>query len=124
MNWAEIFGILDGMEKPSRCVPFIVSLVGLLALLQACSSPYRVEYLEDSLEQATQEELITKFGYPQRLKRTKQGGQVWEYDFQGKETECASYIIMFDQQEKIQQWNRLDCRPLMDTKSKPERNRP
>jgi hypothetical protein len=109
LNRTDFFGILDGMKKPVRCFSSIVGLVGLMALFQACSSPYRVEYLEDSLAHVTQEELIHKFGYPQRLKRTNQGGQVWEYDFQGKGIECASYIITFDQHEQIQQWHRMDC---------------
>ncbi len=82
----------------------------LLAILVSCA-PYRVEYLEDSLRQTTQEELVRKFGYPQRLKRAGNGDQVWEYDFQGKESNCASYAITFDAEEQLRHWERRDCGP-------------
>ena len=84
--------------------------IGLLALSTACSTPYRVEYMEEALRQTSQEELIHKFGYPQRLKRTKADEQVWEYDFQGKGSACASYTLTFDQEQQLRGWERRACK--------------
>ncbi len=82
----------------------------VVAMIAGACAPYRVEYLEESLRHATQAELIHKFGYPQRLKLVKNGDQVWEYDFQGKGLECASYAITFDSEETLRHWERRDCR--------------
>jgi hypothetical protein len=81
-------------------------------------APYRVEYMEDALGQATQAELVHKFGYPQRLKRVKNGDQVWEYDFQGEEKKCATYVITFNAEDELRQWERRDC-PKEPSPSKP-----
>lgn len=77
--------------------------------LPACT-PWRVEYLESSLEQDSQADLIHKFGYPQRFKRLPNGDTVWEYDFLGRGDRCASYILTFDTQDHLRQWERRDCR--------------
>jgi hypothetical protein len=76
--------------------------------LSACA-PYRVEYMEESLRQATQAELVHKFGYPQRLKRVKNGDQVWEYDFQSGERQCVTYVVTFNVDDELRQWERRDC---------------
>jgi hypothetical protein len=89
----------------------IAALALILSAIGALNScgPYRVAYLEDSLRKATQEELIQKFGYPQRLKRVKNGDTVWEYDFQGRDTQCVSYAITFNAEEELRHWERRDC---------------
>jgi len=86
----------------------LISIAGIAAMLGSCA-PYRVEYMEDALRQTTQQELIHKFGYPQRLKRVKNGDTVWEYDFQGKGSDCATYTLTFDPQDELRQWDRRDC---------------
>ena len=68
--------------------------------------------MEDALSTTTQGELVHKFGYPQRLKRARNGDQVWEYDFQGRGTDCASYAITFDTEERMRHWERRDCGPV------------
>jgi hypothetical protein len=85
-----------------------LAIAGVLFGLTHCA-PYRVEYMEDALQQANQAELVQKFGYPQRLKRLKNGDQVWEYDFQGEERKCVTYAIMFNPEDTLRQWERRDC---------------
>jgi hypothetical protein len=93
-------------------IPLVALTVeGILVFLISCA-PYRVAYLEESLRHATQSELIHKFGYPQRLRRVKNGDQVWEYDFQGKDSECASYAITFDAEDQLRHWERRECGAL------------
>src|SRR5262245_34934937 len=84
---------------------FVWSLVALIS----CSKPYHVEYMEDSLRQTTQPELIHKFGYTQRLKVAQNGNTIWQYDFQGKGQDCANYVITFTAEEELRQWERRDC---------------
>jgi len=86
----------------------LLATAGLAIAMHSCA-PYRVEYMEDSLRQATQAELVHKFGYPQRLKRVKNGDQVWEYDFQKGEADCVTYAIIFNTEDELRQWERRDC---------------
>lgn len=87
----------------------LFALVGAVVGVNSCA-PYRVEYMEDALRQTTQAELVHKFGYPQRLKRVKNGDQVWEYDFQEGESKCVTYAVRFSAGDELQQWERRDCR--------------
>ncbi|HSA84704.1 MAG TPA: hypothetical protein VLE46_00865 [Nitrospira sp.] len=87
----------------------LLVLAAIASGTDACA-PYRVEYMEDALRQATQSELVHKFGYPQRLKRTKSGEQVWEYDFQGGERTCVTYAVTFNAEDELRQWERRECR--------------
>jgi hypothetical protein len=96
------------MKRPARTVLLLLWIGGIASTLTTCS-PYRVEYMENSLRETTQAELIHKFGYPQRLKRVKNGDTIWEYDFQGKGSECASYILTFNSEELLRHWERRDC---------------
>lgn len=100
-------GGLQRMHRPAR-LSFLSFTLGIVVLLTSCG-PYRVDYMEDSLRRASQQEIIHKFGHPQRLKRTGNGDTVWEYDFQGKGSECASYILTFDPEDELRDWKRKDC---------------
>jgi hypothetical protein len=81
----------------------------ILVVAMTCCAPYRVDYVEDSLRDVSQAEVVHKLGYPQRLKRAKNGDQVWEYDFQGKENECVTYVVTFTPENELRQWERRDC---------------
>ena len=82
--------------------------IGIAISVSSCA-PYRVEYMEEALQQSTQAELVQKFGYPQRLKRVKSGDQVWEYDFQSKEKQCVTYVVTFNSEDELRQWERHAC---------------
>jgi hypothetical protein len=97
----------DGRQFTRQLIWLLV-MAAIAGGTNACI-PYRVEYMEDALQQATQAELVHKFGYPQRLKRLKNGDQVWEYDFQGEERKCVTYAIMFNPEHTLRQWERRDC---------------
>ena len=97
------------MNQLGRITCNLLAIASLTIATHSCA-PYRVEYMEDSLRQTTQAELVHKFGYPQRLKRVKNGDQVWEYDFQRGETaECVTYAITFNPEDELRQWERRDC---------------
>jgi hypothetical protein len=96
------------MSPPAPIARFLLTAASITIAVASCG-PYRVEYLEDSLPHTTQAELIHKFGYPQRLKRIKNGDTVWEYDFQGQGSQCASYAITFDPDDHLRDWTRRNC---------------
>jgi hypothetical protein len=97
------------MTRHFRQSVFLLTWIAVVLAFAACA-PWRVEYLESSLEQDSQAELIHKFGYPQRFKRLPNGDQLWEYDFLGRGDRCASYVLTFDTQDQLRQWERRDCR--------------
>ena len=96
------------MSQSAQIARILLTVTSITMIIASCG-PYRVEYLEDSLSHTTQAELIHKFGYPQRLKRIKNGDTVWEYDFQGQGSQCASYAITFDPDDHLRHWTRRNC---------------
>ena len=103
------------MNHPAPITRFLLTAASIIIVVASCT-PYRVEYMEESLRHMNQAELVHKFGYPQRLKRVTNGDQVWQYEFQGKESECALYVITFDPHEELRSWDRRDCTPAPDEK--------
>ena len=97
------------MNRLGRITCHLLAIASVAIATHSCA-PYRVEYMEESLRQTTQAELVHKFGYPQRLKRVTNGDQVWEYDFQrGESAECVTYAITFNPEDELRQWERRDC---------------
>jgi hypothetical protein len=87
----------------------IAILLGVLLLfLSACAGP-RVEEFESSIGTATQDELIHRFGYPQRLKQSPNGTEVWDYEFLAGRSRCVGYRVHFDQDRRSQRWEPHDC---------------
>ncbi len=78
-------------------------------LLSACTS-WRVEYFEDTIQHAIQDEIIQAFGYPQRMRRLENGDTAWEYDFIGRGSHCARYLVIFDEEKRLRSWERRGCR--------------
>ena len=39
---------------------------------------------------------------PQRLKRLKNGDQIWEFDFQGEESQCVTYAVTFNAEDELE----------------------
>ncbi len=85
-----------------------ISLI-LPVLLSACAA-WRVEPFEETIQHAKQDEIIAAFGYPERIRRLDNGDTVWEYDFIGKGSRCARYLVVFDQEKNMRSWERRDCR--------------
>jgi hypothetical protein len=90
----------------------------LLLATAACVSAH-VDYLEGALRQPSQEELIQKFGYPQRVKRAFDGATVWEYEFVQLDDRCTRYILTFDAEDHLRQWERQDCRQESGKRNEP-----
>ena len=83
-------------------------LAVLLSCVSACAAP-RVEEFESSIGIATQDELIHRFGYPQRLKQSPNGTEIWDYEFLAGRSRCVGYRVHFDQDRRSQRWEPRDC---------------
>jgi hypothetical protein len=90
-------------------VPVGLPLLALPLLLSACA-PWRVESFEETIQQGDQGEIVQAFGYPQRMRRLDNGDTVWEYDFLGRGSHCARYLVVFDQENRLRSWERKRCR--------------
>jgi len=81
-----------------------------LLLLLSCTHQPRVEELESSIGQITQDDLIRRFGYPQRLKKIPPGIEVWDYEFLAGNSSCVGYRVYFDESRRSERWERTGCR--------------
>jgi len=80
----------------------------LLPLLLSCSHP-RLEDFEDSIGQLAQDDMIRRFGYPQRLKKLQTGSEVWDYEFLAGNSRCVGYRVYFDGDRRSTRWEPRDC---------------
>ena len=79
-----------------------------LPLLLSCSHP-RVDEFESSIGQIAQDDLIRRFGYPQRLKKLPTGSEVWDYEFLAGNSRCVGYRVYFDEDRRSQRWEPRNC---------------
>jgi hypothetical protein len=97
------------LKHYSQSAIILAPLLGaVLTFLSACAAP-RVEEFETSIGVATQDELIHRFGYPQRLKQSPNGTEVWDYEFLSGRSRCVGYRVYFDQEQRSQRWEVRDC---------------
>lgn len=87
----------------------VLVTVCLFQILTACSHP-RVEEFEAGIGRLNQDELVHRFGYPQRLKRLPTGEEVWDYDFLSGRSQCVGYRVYFDRELRAQRWEPRPCR--------------
>lgn len=100
---------LARLKHDSHSTIVLVLLLGVvLPFLSACAGP-RVEEFETSIGVATQDELIHRFGYPQRLKQSPNGTEVWDYEFLAGQSRCVGYRVYFDQDRRSQRWEPRNC---------------
>ena len=84
-----------------------VALVAVVSLT-ACT-PWRMEYLRDAVNRATQDEITTRLGPPHAARELTNGETVWQYlSYQG-DLLCLEYILRFDQAGILRQWARQSC---------------
>ncbi|NJL16370.1 MAG: hypothetical protein HC938_03415 [Nitrospira sp.] len=57
-----------------------------------------------------QDELIHRFGYPQRLKRLRSGTEAWDYEFLSGHSRCVGYRVFFDADRQSKRWEHIACR--------------
>lgn len=89
-------------------VRLLLAFLGLF--MASCSHRPHVEEFEAGIGRMGQDELIHRFGYPQRLKRIGAGVEVWEYEFLSGHSRCVGYRVFFDEDRQSQRWEHIPCR--------------
>lgn len=91
-------------------------LVAAALLFSGCTS-WRAEYLEEVTGRATQDEITLKLGPPMSERSLSGGESVWLYHYTGAPVglygggtkECWAYVLKFDIQKILRQWNSQKC---------------
>ena len=112
--------ILGNSRYPSRhltefvLMPFWL-IIAASCLLSGCT-PWRVEYLEEVTGRATQDEITLKLGPPMAERTLSTSETVWLYRYSGASVDqygggtwCREYILKFDTQKILKEWNRQKC---------------
>ena len=76
--------------------------------LTACT-PWRMAYLRDSVNRATQDEITTRLGPPQAVRALTNGETVWRYQSYQGDLLCLEYILRFDVAGILREWTRQGC---------------
>jgi hypothetical protein len=86
---------------------WVMALIAAFSLT-ACA-PWRVEYLHEAVNRATQDEITTQLGPPQAARELTTGETVWRYQSYQGDLLCLEYILRFDQAKILRQWTRQSC---------------
>lgn len=81
-----------------------------LSMYPGCAHNPHVEDFETSIGKASQDELIHRFGYPQRMQKLATGSEVWSYEFLSGQSRCVGYKVFFDEELRSQRWESTPCR--------------
>jgi hypothetical protein len=95
-----------------------VSILILLSLVSC--TPWRVSYLEEAANRATQDDVTKKLGPPHSTRELDTGESVWTYQYRGSSvsgsggyvsggSHCREYILTFDQNKILREWRRQNC---------------
>lgn len=97
--------------RTARIVFVLLNALGLLS----CTS-WRAEYLGEAMGRANQDAVIMKLGPPMGERMLTNGDAVWVYRYTGASvgqsgggTWCQEYVLRFDSQKILREWNRQKC---------------
>jgi hypothetical protein len=95
------------------------SILWSLFGLMACSDLDGV-YFQHRVSAVTAEQVAKRYGPPHKLDRRQDGGMVWTYFDRGsgsvgytgvgRASYCHKYVLTFDPQEVLRDWQQQDCR--------------
>jgi hypothetical protein len=89
-----------------------VGAVLVLATALSSCTPWRVTYLQEAVDHATQDQVAERLGPPHRVQNLNEGGTVWAYQhhdsYQGT-LFCREYVLTFDINGVLRRWQRQNC---------------
>lgn len=88
---------------------FVVSVLCLT--IASCVPTLYEEYLSESLHHASQDDVKKALGAPRTVTPAEQTS-VWTYQASGERvygSECTTYMLLFDREQRLQDWLRLGC---------------
>lgn len=79
-------------------------------------TPWRVDYLIQAINQATQDDITKRLGPPHFTRMLDSGEEVWTYQYSGVvvgqtggSSYCKEYILTFDKDKILRNWLRQNC---------------
>ena len=97
-----------------RTISYAVAILCMVSLF-GCT-PWRAKYLADVKGQANQDAVTIKLGPPTGERVLSNGDAVWIYRYTGAAvgesgggTWCMEYLLRFDSQKILREWNRQNC---------------
>lgn len=101
--------------RTARIAFVLLNALGLLSCMWSSKS-WRAEYLREAMGRANQDAVIMKLGPPMGERMLSNGDAVWVYRYTGASvgqsgggTWCQEYVLRFDPQKILREWNRQNC---------------
>jgi hypothetical protein len=82
---------------------YLLLLVGLIYILVGCT-PWRSQFLGESINRATASDVASKLGTPAFTHRLDTGEEVWTYRYDSV-NDCIEYIVRFDSGKILRDWS-------------------
>ncbi len=99
-----------------RTINSVVAILCVVSLFGCIPTPWRAKYLADVKGQANQDAVTIKLGPPTGERVLSNGDAVWIYRYTGAAvgesgggTWCMEYLLRFDSQKILREWNRQNC---------------
>jgi len=94
-------------------------LICALGAGSACSE-FETQYFKDRVNEATAERVAKRYGLPHKVEQREGYQTVWTYFERGSATSsyagtarssfCRAYVLQFDREGILRDWQQLDCR--------------
>ncbi len=92
----------------------------LLVLVATSCGLIETQYFKDRVNEVTQERVARRYGPPHKAEPLQNGGETWIYYDRGSATAsyagyaeskyCRTYILSFDKEGVLRDWNEQTCR--------------
>ena len=83
---------------------YLLLIVGLAYILVGCT-PWHSQFLGESVNRATANDVASKLGAPTFTHRLDTGEEVWTYRYDSV-NDCIEYIVRFDSGKILRDWSR------------------
>ena len=90
---------------------YLQLIVGLAYILVGCT-PWRAQFLGESVNRATANDVASKLGAPAFTHRLGTGEEVWTYRYNSV-NDCIEYIVRFDSGKILRDWSRREYRAML-----------
>ena len=90
---------------------YLLLLVGLAYILVGCT-PWRSQFLGESVNRATASDVASKLGTPAFTHRLDTGEEVWTYRYDSV-NDCIEYIVRFDSGKILRDWSQHVYRAML-----------
>jgi hypothetical protein len=98
----------------------ILLVAGFLIVASASCAPSHEKYLDNALNEATEDDVAEELGPPEKHRELENGNSVWVYRMQSHgenvsygdgpgSASCEEYQLTFDTTKTLREWERRKC---------------